>query len=41
MSMNWVIIGSGNGLSSFRHQAITWTNADFSPGTLEKDFNEI
>ena len=26
--MNWVIIGSGNGLSPVRRQAITWTNAD-------------
>ena len=25
--MNWVSIGSGNGLSPFRGQAITWTNA--------------
>ena len=23
---HWVIIGSGNGLSPIRHQAITWTN---------------
>ena len=27
MSWNWVIIGSGNGLSSGRRQAIIWTNA--------------
>ena len=27
--MNWVTIGSGNGLSPARRQAITWTNADF------------
>ena len=25
--MDWVIIGSGNGLSSIRRQAIIWTNA--------------
>ena len=25
--LNWAIIGSGNGLSPIRHQAITWTNA--------------
>ena len=25
--MNWVSIGSGNGLPSVRHQAITWINA--------------
>ena len=25
--MNWVNIGSGNGLLPVRHQAITWTNA--------------
>ena len=24
----WVITGSGNGLSPVRRQAITWTNAD-------------
>ena len=27
-SMNWVSIGSDNGLSPDRRQAITWTNAD-------------
>ena len=26
----WVNIGSGNGLLPGRHQAITWTNVDFS-----------
>ena len=26
--MNWVSIGSDNGLSPVRHRAITWTNAD-------------
>ena len=38
-SMNWVIIGSGNGLSPDRRQAITWTNADlfivsWTPGNI-------
>ena len=27
-SVNWVRLGSGNGLLPIRHQAITWTNAD-------------
>ena len=27
--VNWVIIGSGNGLLPERIQAITWTNADW------------
>ena len=27
VSLNWVIIGSGNGLLPIRHQAITYTNA--------------
>ena len=40
--MNWVIIGSGNGLLPARRQAITWTNAGLLsielPGT---DFSEI
>ena len=27
-SVNWVIIGSGNGLSHVRRQVITWTNTD-------------
>ena len=26
-SINYAIIGSGNGLCPVRHQAITWTNA--------------
>ena len=26
-SVNWISIGLGNGLSSIRHQATTWTNA--------------
>ena len=35
--MNWDGFGSGNGLSSVRRQAITWTNADLlSIGPLEK-----
>ena len=41
-SVNWVHIGSGNGLSPVRGQAITWTNADLLsvelPGT---NFSEI
>ena len=28
VSVNWVSIGPGNGLSLVRHQAVTWTNAD-------------
>ena len=28
MCVDWVIIGSGDGLVPARHQAITWTNAD-------------
>ena len=40
--MNWDSIGSGNGLSPFRRQAITWTNADMlSVGSLGTNFNEI
>ena len=41
-SVNWVIIGSGNGLSPVRHQAITRTNADLlSVGLLGTHFSEI
>ena len=40
--VNWVIIASGNGLSPFRHQAITWTNADsLSIGPLGTNSSEI
>ena len=40
--MNWVSIGSGNGLSPIRHQAITWTNAVLlSTGLLGTNFSEI
>ena len=40
--MNWVNIGSGNGLSPVRRQAITWTNADLlSIGPLGTNFREI
>ena len=40
--MKWVGIGSGNGLSPVRRQAITWTSADFlSTGPLRKHFSEI
>ena len=41
-SVNWVTIGSDNGLPSIRHQAINWTNAHlFSIGLLETNFSEI
>ena len=30
-AVNWVIIGSGNGLVPNRRQAIIWTNADLTP----------
>ena len=41
-SVNWVSIGSGNGLSPVRHQAIAWTNADLlSIGPLGTRFSEI
>ena len=40
--MNWLIIGSGNGLSPGRHQAIAWTNAGLlSTGPLGTKFSEI
>ena len=40
--MNWVNIGSGNGLSPVRRQAITWTNADLLPiRPLGINFSEI
>ena len=36
--LNWVSIGSGNGLSPFWRQAITWTNVDlWSVETLGKN----
>ena len=39
---DWVNIGSGNGLSPVRRQAITWTNADsLSIGPLETNFSQI
>ena len=39
-SVNWAIIGSGNGLSPIRRQAITWTNAGLlSIGLLGTNFN--
>ena len=28
INLDWVIIGSGNGLLPIWHQAITWTNDD-------------
>ena len=41
-SVNWVSIGSDNGLSPVQHQAITWTNAkSLSIGTLGTNFSEI
>ena len=41
-SVNWVIIGSGNGLSPAPHQAITWTNAGLlAIGRLETNFTEV
>ena len=44
--MRWwtirISIGSGNGLSPIRRQAITWTNAHLLPiGPLGTNFNEI
>ena len=41
-SVNWISIGSGNGLSPIRHQAITWTNAHLlSIGSFGTNFSEI
>ena len=41
-SVNWVSIGSGNGLSPVQRQAITWTNAGLlSIGPLGTNFSEI
>ena len=31
VSLNCIIIGSGNGLPPLRQQAITWTNAELLP----------
>ena len=40
-SVDWVIIGSGNGLLPVWQQAITWTNADLlSNGPIETNFRE-
>ena len=40
--MNWINMGSGNGLSPFRRQAITWTNAALlSMRTFGTNFSEI
>ena len=42
VSINWVIIGPGNGLSLVRCQAITWTNAGLlSIGLMGTYFSEI
>ena len=41
-SVNWVSIGSGNGLSPIRCQAITWANAGvLSVGPVRTHFSEI
>ena len=41
-SVNGVSIGSDNGLSPVRHQAITWTNAHMSSiGPLGTNLSEI
>ena len=41
-SLNWVIIGPGNGFVPNRHKAITWTNDDFlSIGPLGTYFSKI
>ena len=41
-SVNWVSIGSSNGLSSDGHQAITWTNNDsLSIGPLGTNLSGI
>ena len=40
--MNWVNIGSDNGLSPGRHQAVTWTDADLLLfGPLWRNLSEI
>ena len=39
-SLNWVIIGSGNGLSLIRRQVITWTNVDVLLIGLQWNFNQ-
>ena len=42
VSVNWVSIGSDNGLSPVRRQAIAWTTAHLlSIGPLETNFSEI
>ena len=42
VSVNWVSIGSGYGLSPIRYQAITWPIADLlSSGHLGTNFSEI
>ena len=41
-SLNWAVIGSDNGLSPIRHQAIIWTNAGILLiGPLGTNFSEI
>ena len=42
ISLGWVVIGSGNGLSPMPHKAIICTNADSSSvETLGTNFSEI
>ena len=42
LSVEWVIIDTGNGLSPNRWQAITWTNADIlSIGPFGTNFKEV
>ena len=41
-SVNWIIVGSSNGLGPLPHQPITWTNAALlSIGFLGTNFGEI
>ena len=40
-SMNWISIGSGNGLSSVQRKAIAWTYAELlSIGPIGTNFSE-
>ena len=42
VSVNWISIGTCNGLSPVRHQDITWTIADLLSITpLEMNFSEF
>ena len=40
MSLNWVIIGSGNGLSPVQHQDITLTIDNLDPQELQWNVNQ-